>query len=245
MAVTSEQIKEILALRDRKVAPKQIARKLGLRPAEVSDIIRTQAEANPEKYAQARPLAPLKECLIDTEGFRHFFGSSKGLLSRFKRDDDLKGMSQIFVTRRDGPNYLMTNFLIDYWCLGVKNAMGPRKTNQANYQLMVEATFSESMGDTYKTISLEQAQSVIYGAVDYAKSLGLDPHPDFERAKKTLGPRMDNLAQLKFGLNGKPHYVNGPYDNTDKILAKLRENVGEDNFKFTYISGGDGFDLLT
>lgn len=244
MAATSEQIKEILALRDRKVGPKQIARKLGLRPAEVSDIIRTQANANPEKYARPRPLAPLKECLIDTEGFEHFFRGSKGLLKRFKRDDDLKGMSQIFVTRMDGPTYLVANFLIDYWCLGVKNAMVPRKTKLADYQFMLEATFTRSMNDTYKTISLEQAQSIIYGAVDYANALGLEPHPDFERAKKTLGPRMENLTQLEFGLNGKPHYVNGPYDNPDKIVAKLRENVGEGNFEFTYISGGGGFDLL-
>ncbi|MBT9316228.1 DNA-binding response regulator [Leptothoe spongobia] len=244
MAATSEQVKEILALRDRKVGPKQIARKLGLRPAEVKDIIHNQVTADPEKYARPRPLAPLKECLIDTEGFRHFFGGSKGLWNRFKQRDDLKGMSQIFVTRKDGPNYLMTNFLIDYWCLGVKNTIGPRKTKLGDYQLMIEATFTESMNDSYETISLEQAQAIIYGAVDYAKSLGLDPHPDFERAKKTLGPRMENLAQLEFGLDGQPHYINGPYDNADQILTTLRENVGEGNFKFTYISDGGGPDLL-
>lgn len=241
MAATSEQIKEILILRDRKVGPKQIARKLGLRPAEVNDIIRTQAEANPQKYSRPRLLAPIKECLIDTESFKHFFKGSKGLLARFKRDDDLRGMSQIFVTRADGPTYLMTSFLIDYWCLGVKNTMGPRKMKLADYQALVETTFTHSMSDTYETISLEQAQSIIYGVIDYAKSLGLDPHADFERSKKNLGPQMDDLAQLEFGLNGQPHYVNGPYDNTDKILAKLRESVGEGNYKFTYISGGPDF----
>lgn len=57
-----EQLEEIYRLRDRQVSPKQIARKLGLRPAEVSAAIRDRAtteaiariergELNPSKAA--------------------------------------------------------------------------------------------------------------------------------------------------------------------------------------------------
>lgn len=224
MAATSEQIKEILALRDRKVAPKQIARKLGLRPAEVKDIIQTQLNANPD--SQPQKLARLKECLIDSQGFDRFFGSQN-----IKKDR--KGLSQVMVTRADGAHCLVTIFLIDAWCLGVKNAMGPRKVKNTDYPLMREQAYATTMDDSYRTISLEQAQSVIYGAVDYTKRLGLDPHQDFARAKNSLGPRLDNLARHEFGKNGKPYYFAGPYDNPEKILAKLRESVGEGNFKYT------------
>ncbi|MEM1252527.1 MAG: DNA-binding response regulator [Cyanobacteria bacterium P01_H01_bin.21] len=226
MAATPEQIQEILALRDRKVGPKQIARKLGLRPAEVSTIIQTQLTANPEKYSQPKQLPRLKECLIDSQGFDRFFGSQN-------TRKDRKGMSQIMVTRADGTHYLVTTFLIDAWCLGVKDAMGPRKVKTLDYPLMREKAYANTMEDSYRTISLEQAQSVIYGAVDYAKRLGIDPHEDFTQAKNNLGPRIDNLSRHEFGKNGKPYYFAGPYDNPDKILAKLRESVGEGNFNYT------------
>ncbi|ESA36019.1 hypothetical protein N836_09360 [Leptolyngbya sp. Heron Island J] len=224
MAATSEQIKEILALRDRKVTPKQIARKLGLRPAEVNDIIHTNI--NPEKDSQPKQLPKLKECLIDLQGFDRFFGSQN-----IKKDR--KGLSQIMITRIDGQHCLVTTFLIDAWCLGVKDAMGPRKVKATDYPLMREQAYAQTMSDSYRNISLEQAQSAIYGAVDYAQRLGIAPHKDFERAKHNLGPRMDNLPRHEFGKNGKPYYFAGPYDNPDKILAKLRESVGEGNFHYT------------
>lgn len=226
MAATPEQIQEILALRDRKVGPKQIARKLGLRPAEVNNIIRTQLNAAPEK-SQPKPLPKLKECLIDSNGFDRFFGSQN-----IRKDD--KGLSQVMVTRNNGLQYLVTTFLIDAWCLGVKDAMGPRKVKTTDYPLMRENAYAHTMDDSYRVISLEQAQSVIYGAVDYAKRLGLDPHQDFERAKQNLGPRMDDLTRHEFGKkNGRPYYFAGPYDDAGKILAKLRENVGEGKFDYT------------
>ena len=226
MTATPEQVKEILALRDRKVAPKQIARKLGLRPAEVKDIIQTQLNADPNKYSQPQKLAKLKECLIDSQGFDRFFGSQN-----IKKD--CKGLSQVMVTRMDGAHCLVTTFLIDAWCLGVKDVMGPRKVKNTDYPLMRERAYATTMDDSYRTISLEQAQSVIYGAVDYAQRLGIDPHEDFARAKNSLGPRLENLSRHEFGKNGKPYYFAGPYDNPEKIIAKLRESVGEGNFKYT------------
>ncbi|MEM9162535.1 MAG: DNA-binding response regulator, partial [Cyanobacteria bacterium P01_F01_bin.4] len=120
MPATPEQVQEILALRDRKVAPKQIARKLGLRPAEVSSIIRTQAEANPEKYSHPRALPPLRECVINAKAADHFFGTQT------RKKESVSGLAQIFLARQEGNQYLMTSYLVDYWCLGVKNAMGPR-----------------------------------------------------------------------------------------------------------------------
>ncbi|MEM6256101.1 MAG: DNA-binding response regulator [Cyanobacteria bacterium P01_D01_bin.156] len=226
MAATPEQVQEVLALRDRKVGPKQIARKLGLRPAEVNNIIQTQLSANPEQYSQPKSLPKLKECLIDSQGFDRFFGSR--ILKK-----DRKGLSQVMVTRIDGQHCFVTTFLIDAWCLGVKDAMGPRKVKSTDYPLMREQAYAKTMDDSYRTISLEQAQSVIYGAVNYAKHLGINPHADFERAKDNLGPQMNNLGRHEFGKNGKPYYFAGPYDNPEKILAKLRDSVGEGNFNYT------------
>ncbi|MBT9312411.1 hypothetical protein [Leptothoe kymatousa] len=226
MAATPEQIQEVLALRDRKVGPKQIARKLGLRPAEVNNIIHTQLSANPEKHSQPKKPLKLKECLIDAQGFDRFFGSQ--IIRK-----DRKGLFQVMVSRVDGQHCLVSTFLIDAWCLGVKNVIGPRKVKTIDYPLMREKAYAQTMQDSYRTISLAQAQSVVFGAVDYAKRLGLDPHADFERAQVNLGPRMDDLTRHEFGKNGKPYYFGSPYDDTDDILAKLRATVGEGKFDYT------------
>ncbi|MEM8806011.1 MAG: DNA-binding response regulator [Cyanobacteria bacterium P01_G01_bin.38] len=244
MSATDEQVQEILALRDRKVAPKQIARKLGLRPAEVSSIIRTQAEANPEKYSHPRALPPLKECLINANAADYFLGAQKQknllkTLGKKLKKDGVGGLAQIFLVRQDGHQYAVTSFLVDYWCLGVKDAFGPRKMSPADYERMVDMAVG-NYDQAFKQISLEQIQAIVFGAYDYAKSLGLDPHPDFERAKKQMGPRLEDLPQLEFGKDGKPYYISGPYDNPDKIIAKLTNSVGADNFTYL-IQAGDPF----
>ena len=52
------------------------------------------------------------------------------------------------------------------------------------------------------------------------------------KAKEHLGQPSENLLAIEFGRKGKPFYVSGPYDNPDKIVAKLRETVGEGNFDY-------------
>ena len=58
--MTPDQAAEILRLRDAKVAPKQIARKLGLRPAEVKTFIQDNAEAAYLEKAKRETCNPCK-----------------------------------------------------------------------------------------------------------------------------------------------------------------------------------------
>jgi hypothetical protein len=126
---------------------------------------------------------------------------------------------------------LVASYLVDYWCLGVKNVLGPRKLNRTKYEAMVEKAYSQFHQD-YRKITLEQAQAIIFGAVEYAQKLGLKPHRDWTKAKEHLGQPSENLLPIEFGRKGKPFYVSGPYDNSDKIVASLRETVGEGNFDY-------------
>lgn len=244
MAASPEQIKEILRLRERKVAPKQIARKLKLRPAEVTAVIRADAEAHPDQYR--RDLLPLRECLINVSAAERFFptqpgdnGKKMGWLKVPGKSPDKAndpGMAQVIVTRDEGSRYSVSSYLIDYWCLGVKDAMGPRRMNRADYLLYLDVAYTDAFGEDYQEISLHQAQALVFGATDYSKQLGFDPHRDFERAKVALGDREAHLPQLDFGKDGKPMYFSGPYDNPDKVLATLEKSVGKDNFDFVLAS---------
>lgn len=63
--MTPEQAAEILRLREAKVAPKQIARQLSLRPAEVTAFIRDHAEEIYLEKVRSGDLQPLQECLVN------------------------------------------------------------------------------------------------------------------------------------------------------------------------------------
>jgi hypothetical protein len=240
--MTPEQAQEITRLRTLNVAPKQIARQLGLRPAEVNNYIREQATEVALTRAAKGELFPIERCLINENAAKHLLtpkqgkgGLLKKILHREQKasleEDGATGLAQIFVTRVDRSQYLVCSFLVDYWCLGVKDAMGPKKLDRQKYEMMVSHS-ADNFEQDFQEISLREAQAIIFGAVDYAGKLGIEPHPDFEQAKLQLGPRLDDLPEIEFGRDGKPFYINGPYDNPDKIINKLTASVGEGNFHF-------------
>ena len=234
--MSPEEVQEIIRLRALNLSPKQIARKLGLRPAEVHGLLRQQAEEVTITRRAKGELAPLERCLINEEAAQRllesqkkgWFGSRRG---SDEAPDGVGGLAQIFVTRVERNQYLVGSYLVDYWCLGVKNVLRPRKLNRTKYEALVEKTYSKFQ-QNYREITLEQAQAIIFGAVEYAHKLGLKPHRDWTTSKDHLGQPSENLLPIEFGRKGKPFYVSGPYDNPDKIVAKLRETVGEGNFDY-------------
>ena len=230
--MTPTQIEEITQLRSRNVSPKQIARKLGLRPAEVTAIIKQQSEAgNIQKV-----LPELKAVLINDRAAQHLLKlpPKKGPDGARTVDSgpDTGGLAQVLLLRVDEKNHhWVSSYLVDYWCLGVKNTLGPRQMTRKQYDNLLWDT-EDRFEQPLREITLEQAQSVIFGAVDYAKGLGLDPHSDFRRSLAHLGPRSETLIDIEFGKDGMPYFMSGPYDDSAKIVATLRETVGEGNFHY-------------
>jgi hypothetical protein len=209
---------------------------LGLRPSEVSAILKAQAEQMTQERGMRGELAPLRHCLINEQSAQtlldHPQSSGSKLAQRSQATDDAdSGLAQIFVTRWERNTLIVGSYLVDYWCLGVKNCFGPRKMDQHKYDQLVRQSYASFTQDS-REITLEQAQSIIWGAVDYATGLGFSPHADFEAAKAHLDQRIEPLQPIQFGREGKPCYVSGPHDNPNRIVAKLRETVGEGNFNF-------------
>jgi hypothetical protein len=119
---------------------------------------------------------------------------------------------------------------VDIWCLGVKDASGPRKLSIADYSDLKDHAYS-AFDEDPKAISLELAQAIVLGGVEYAATLGIQPHRDFEKARQLLGT-WNGEPKLNFGRDGKPFYISGPYDNPNRILKILRETVGDGNFDY-------------
>lgn len=218
--MTSDRQEEILALRSKNLTPKQIARKLGLKVSQVSAVVKAQAE----QLSENQTVPPIVECFVDR-------GTADSLLREMTNDSPSSGLAQVTVVRSGGYNrYLVGTYLVDYWCLGLKDTIEVSQLNGDRYRQTIDRYY-ERFELGYEIISLEQAQAIIWGSIDYAKTLGLEPHPDFEKTKAHLGA-WDGQLKLNFGRNGKPFYMSGPYDNSQYILEKLRSTVGENQFDY-------------
>ena len=234
--MTPEQLAEIQRLRDRKVAPKQIARKLGLRPAAVKLAIQQQATIQQQESIAKGELPPVEACFANcsmvsallTDKATESFGSA--------------GLGIVMVVRQQRNGFAAATFLVDYYCLGVKNVSTKKLSNASKYLQMKEVVFSR-FEESVEEISITQAQAIVWGAVDYARQLGFEPHKEFESAKAILG-EIDTLPVLNFGKDGKPMYVNGPYDNAKKILKTLDDAVGEGNYDYLLQDGPGEIDTI-
>jgi hypothetical protein len=123
-------------------------------------------------------------------------------------------------------------YLVDVYCLGVKNAVGPRVMSTRDLTAFrVNALRGYESSDPVAA-PLDLVQHLVFGAVDYARTLGFEPHADLVPAAGHLGGWAGPSA-IGFGLNGKPFYVNGPYDDPNKVLRTLDRTVGRDGYHFT------------
>jgi hypothetical protein len=236
--MTPDQGEEILRLREAKVAPKQIARKLSLRPAEVKAFIRDNSEALVLKKAQEGTLQPIHECLVNRSAAQCLLNGDS-----LAMDEGVGGMAQVLVARQDGDRIVPCSYLVDYWCLGVKDVIPPDHMSSSRYQRFRQSFF-EQFNEPFVDITLQQAQSIVYGAVDYARSLGLEPARDFDRkAEIHLGLRPETLIPIEFGKDGQPFYFAGPYDDADQIIKTLNANVGNENYQYVMPIAPMGGDL--
>ena len=76
--------------------------------------------------------------------------------------------------------------------------------------------------------------NLIYGAIDYASGLGIAPPKDFYLAEYVLDPDLvdDGIDEIEMGCNGKPFYIQGPYDNSRKIISALNASVGPGGYEY-------------
>ena len=232
--MTPEQTQEILALRVQSLTPKEIARKLGLRPAEVTAIIRAESEQSAQDRLDRGEMAPIYECLIPNNfPDDRFLTLGEQHPKRSNSMDGTGGLTIVVVARKSRPGKLMVcNYLVDYYCLGVKNVIGPKQISESEYPKFKEKCF-QAFDNDLKTITLEQAQAIVLSSLAYANSLEMSPHPDFtEAAKSHLGLWDEKLSIWCGDSDGKPLFIAGPNDFPAKTMGILDRSVGKANYNF-------------
>lgn len=130
-------------------------------------------------------------------------------------------------------------FLVDIWCLGVKDAFFAVMP-----QLMFEQRMNESsLEQEFVGIDPSVARKLLRDAAAYAHSFGLAPSTSFAEAEALFGDIAAATETFSFGKDGKPFFMSGPNDSRTRIrniLSTLMKSAGPGGFD--YAINVDGFD---
>lgn len=184
-----------------------------------SGVKSNQKPISPEKYMREKSRAlPLYKCYIS-------------------KDWQDQGLAVVIVARRrPDDNIAYSFFLVDTFCLGVKNAGYKAKATPEEFEEFVENNENRLGLDE---VSYPEAHNLIYGAIGFAEDAGIEPHRDFGIAGGILEEDTDDvpLIEYEFGKDGKYCLVVGPYDDGRRLMATLRRNLGDD---FNFIAPPEG-----
>jgi len=159
----------------------------------------------------------------------NLFDSGCGYLvvSRFKADGRVEAGS----------------FLLDVFCLGVKDAGFYFFQSIANYQEGLINRFFPN-GNSVR-MTPEAGRKLAEDAISYARGLGFSPGADYKKASRVFGGITTAHCdeQFTFGKDGKPFYIQGPSESPTRveiILRALEARCGEGGYH--YIIAGDNFE---
>jgi hypothetical protein len=125
-------------------------------------------------------------------------------------------------------------FLVDRYCLGVKNiilGVVGRSTYQSK---IVRKMWSQSAS---REVSGATVRKLVEQAVAYAHDLGFQPHADYDKAKRIFGDvnADESTEQFEFGKDGKPYFISGPNETPERcrqIYHILTNRCGPGQFEY-------------
>jgi hypothetical protein len=144
------------------------------------------------------------------------------------------GLGSLVLARQESEGWLVFGvYLVDVYCLGVKNAFWRPGIRQDLDELIRRVDMSQ------KTVPIEPAclVKIVTGAVEYARSFGFPPHPDYHHASMLFEGIDPSTCpkEFTFGKDGKPFYMRGPNESlaqAELIVSRVVAAGGH------YIVGG-------
>jgi len=172
------------------------------------------------KILQARNF-PIYECLINPSW----------------RED---GLATILLSRQQpDSNILFGVYLVDIFCLGLKNTFCNADFSLWKYQTHVRTMVNPK--EELVQCAIPLAHRIIYGGIEFAGQLGFEPNEDFQLSQYVLEDRnsIEPCDEVEFGKDGQPFYIAGPDDDVEYVMRQLESKAGRENFKFLYKIGQD------
>lgn len=173
-----------------------------------------QQPLTPERYIRERArLLPIYKC---------YKGETIG---------DSREMSMMVIRKHAGGTYTLAAFMLDRWCLGVKDAIWQFNIPEDEMRNLVNhfATHIEQ----WTEIEYVEAHNWVYGALDWATNAGISPCKDFALARYILAEDDDNveLQEYEFGYNGEYCLMAKNHKEADKYIPTLAKTLGVGNYK--------------
>jgi hypothetical protein len=169
-----------------------------------------QTSPNPVIRLQAADRWPITACLVPDSVWTEGIGSA------------------VIARRAPDGQLACAVFLLDVYCLGVKDAFW-RVVSPAEFNDLLERI--EKTGPLHK-VTPEYLAKLVYQTADYGQSLGFPPHSDFRHAQRLLAGIDPSKCpdEFKFGHEGKPLYIRGPNESLEeaRIIARRVEQHGGD-----------------
>ena len=130
-----------------------------------------------------------------------------------------QGLASIYVVRQL-PNlrYIFCGYIVDYFCLGLKNAFCRMSVPYTQIQQMKSQNPVKIIDFPY-----QDARSLILGSIQYAANLGFHPHEDWHLSKNMVESSKPYEKKYEYGKDGKPFYISGPNDDAQAIIKKLSD----------------------
>lgn len=204
--------------RQKKLQQKKRKRKLSIKPATPS--------LSSSHNASACSNFSVHECLVPENLFE-------------------TGLGTVIWTRRTPEGSIAVSaFIVDVFCLGVKNALFNISSEQ-HYESIVKPRLTETHGgQAFEYIHPSCARKLIDGAISYAENLGFSPHRDYQSAKGIFGDIDAQACPTRFtyGNEGKPFYIRGPNESISqakRIIDQLQRKCGEGHFHYLVVTDED------
>ncbi len=141
-----------------------------------------------------------------------------------------QGIGQVIIARSLPDGHVVAGlFLVDTYCLGVKNAFMMLKPRH-EFETIIETYYD---ADDLRPVTPAYARKLVEDAIAYARDLGFAPHRDFRDASAVLGDIDPTECDqtFTFGKDGKPLYISGPNDSEvmiRRVTTQLRNRCGLD-----------------
>jgi hypothetical protein len=128
------------------------------------------------------------------------------------------GIGDLAIARQESEGqFVFGIYLVDVFCLGVKNAMWRAGTLGDFEELIDHIEQNQKM----RPISPACLVKIVKGAVEYAQSYGFAPHADYRHASMLL-EGIEPAAcpqEFTFGHDGRPLYIQGPHESPAEVRA--------------------------
>lgn len=152
--------------------------------------------------------------------------------------EDMKdyGEGYVIVTRRHtGGRISMAMYLVDIYCLGVKDSFFRLRLEEDELKEMLDH------GPIIRECSYDEAHNWVYGAIAWAEEAGIAPDKSFAITKYMLEEDTDDvpLIEHEFGYNGKHFLVANNNLEASRYLPLMKKNLGEGNYTFTIKTDDD------